>query len=39
MDNEQDVVGIVVDAFSNPIVIDKGLFDIIGNMKSRLVEK
>lgn len=39
MCNEQDVVGIVVDAFSNPIVIDKGLFDLIGNMKSRLVEK
>ncbi len=38
MGNEQDVVGIVVDAFSNPIVIDKGLFDIIGNIKFRIAE-
>ena len=37
MGNENDVVGIVIDAFSEPMVIDKELFDMIWSMKSRLV--
>lgn len=34
--NEKDVKGIVIDAFSEPMIVDKELFDIIENMKSRL---
>ena len=36
--NEKDVVGIVIDAFSEPMIIDEDLFDIILGMKSRLQE-
>lgn len=34
--NEKNVKGIVIDAFSEPMVIDSELFDIIEKMKSRL---
>lgn len=36
--NEKDVVGIVVNAFSEPFIVEKEIFDIIENMKSRIVE-
>ena len=31
--NEKDVKGIVIDAFSEPMIVDKELFDIIENMR------
>lgn len=34
--NDQDLQGIVINAFSEPMVIDAEIFDIIENMKSRL---
>lgn len=34
--NEKDVVGIVVNAFSEPFIVEKEIFDIIKNMKSSI---
>ena len=36
--NDKKPVGIVIDAFSEPMVIDKELFEVIENMKSRIVK-
>ena len=36
--NEKNVKGIVINAFSEPFVVDAGLFDLIEGMKSRIVE-
>ena len=34
--NEKNVSGIVINAFSEPFVLDRGLFDLVERMKSRL---
>ena len=34
--NEKDIKGIVIDAFTEPMVIDRELFEVIENLKSRL---
>lgn len=34
--NEKEIEGIVINAFSEPMIIDAELFDIIKNMKSSL---
>ena len=34
--NEKELKGIVVDAFSEPFVLDSELFDIVEKMKSRI---
>lgn len=34
--NEKDIKGIVINAFTEPMVIDRELFDVIENLKSRL---
>ena len=36
--NEKDLKGIVVNAFSEPFVLDSGIYDIVENMKSRITE-
>ena len=36
--NDKKPVGIVIDAFSEPMVIDKELFEVIENMKSRIMK-
>lgn len=36
--SEKEVVGIVINAFSEPFIVEKEIFDIIENMKSRIVE-
>lgn len=36
--NERKLKGIVVNAFSNPFVLDTELFDIVEKMKSRIIE-
>lgn len=36
--NDKELAGIVIDAFSEPMIIETTLFDIIENMKSRLSE-
>lgn len=35
--NEKELAGIVVNAFSEPFVLEKGLWDIVQKMKSRIV--
>ena len=39
LNNEQPVRGIVINAFSEPFVVPKELFDLIGRMDSSLEEK
>lgn len=34
--NEKELAGIVLNVFSEPFVLDKELWDIIENMKSRI---
>lgn len=36
--NEKEPIGIVLNAFSEPFILDKGLWDILENMKSRIGE-
>ena len=36
INNEKDLSGIVLNAFSEPFVLDKEIFDIVQNMKSRI---
>ena len=36
--NEKEIKGIVVNAFTEPFVLDKELFDIVEKMKTRLTE-
>lgn len=36
--SEKEVVGIVINAFSEPFIVEKEIFDIIENMKSRIVD-
>ena len=36
MNNEKNVVGIVINAFSEPFVLERSLFDMIKKMKSRI---
>ena len=36
--NEADVLGIVLNPFSKQFVVGKDMFDVMKNMKSRLVE-
>lgn len=36
--NEKELAGIVVNAFTEPFVVDRELWDLIENMKSRIVE-
>ncbi len=36
MANEKNVAGVVVNAFTEPFVLDKGLFDMVEKMKSRI---
>ncbi len=36
--NEKDVVGIVINAFSEPFVVNKELFELIEGMESSLAE-
>lgn len=38
-DNEKNVKGIVINAFSEPFVIPRELFDVIAGMKSSLEEQ
>ena len=35
--NKADMAGIVLNAFSEPVVLDKERFDLVENMKTRLV--
>ena len=35
--NEKDVKGIVINAFTDPFVLNKDIFDVVENMKSRIV--
>ena len=35
-DTKKNVSGIVINAFSEPFVLDRGLFDLVERMKSRL---
>ena len=37
--NEKEPVGIVLNAFSEPFILDKQLYDIVEQMKSRIVEE
>ena len=37
--NEKNVAGIVINAFSEPWVLDREIFDLVENMKSRLVQE
>ena len=37
--NERDVAGIVINAFSEPFVVPKEMFDVIARMKSSLGEE
>ncbi len=37
--NEKDIKGIVINAFTDPFVLNKDIFDVVENMKSRIVEK
>ncbi len=34
--NEREPVGIVLNAFSEPFILDKEIWDIVENMKSRI---
>ena len=34
--NDKDLAGIVLNAFSEPFVLDKEIWDIVENMKSRI---
>ena len=36
--NEKDLSGIVLNAFTEPFVLDKEIWDIVENMKSRIEE-
>ena len=36
--NDKEPVGIVLNAFSEPFILDKEVWDIVENMKSRLVK-
>ena len=36
--NEKKLTGIVLNAFTEPFVVDAGIFDILKNMKSRITE-
>ncbi|WP_083816305.1 hypothetical protein [Oribacterium sp. oral taxon 108] len=36
--NEKDLAGIVLNAFTEPFVLDKEIWDIVENMKSRIEE-
>lgn len=36
--NERELAGIVLNAFTEPFVMDAGIFDILKNMKSRITE-
>lgn len=38
-DNEKNVAGIVINAFSEPFVIPREMFDIIARMKSSVEEQ
>lgn len=38
-DNEKNVAGIVINAFSEPFVIPREMFDIISGMKSSVEEQ
>ena len=35
--NEKNVAGIVINAFTEPWVLDREIFDLVENMKSRLI--
>ena len=37
--NEKNVAGIVINAFTEPWVLDSEIFDLVENMKSRLVQE
>lgn len=37
--NEKELVGIVLNAFSEPFVLDRKIWDIVENMKSRIEEE
>ena len=37
--NEKNVSGIVINAFSDPFVLNRDLFDLVQNMKTRIVEE
>ena len=37
--NEKGVNGIFINAFTDSLVLDKELFDIVENMKSRIIEE
>ena len=37
--NEKNVAGIVINAFTEPWVLDREIFDLVENMKSRLVQE
>jgi hypothetical protein len=36
INNEKNVKGIVLNAFTEPFVLDREIFDIVQNMKSRI---
>ena len=36
--NEKKPIGIVLNAFTEPFVLDKEIWDMVENMKSRIVE-
>ena len=37
--NEKQLSGIVINAFTEPWVLDRELFDVVENLKSRLVQE
>ena len=36
MNNEKNVAGIVINAFTEPFVLERSLFDMVEKMKSRI---
>ena len=36
--NERELAGIVLNAFTEPFVLDSRIFDVVKNMKSRIEE-
>ena len=39
MNNDKDLSGIVVNAFTEPFVLEKEIFDMVDNLKSRLIDQ
>ena len=37
--NEKQLSGIVINAFTEPWILDRELFDLVANLKSRLVQE